>query len=357
MAMERFIPTRYEPLQRPMRGGMSHVYICKDTLLKRKVAIKFVDDLEDERRLLDEISALQNVRSKHVVQIYDVFWDKNAPCYGIVLEYLEGPELSVDRVGQDFLARYISILYQVASGLSDLHDQGVIHRDIKRDNIREDASGIVKIFDFGLARFSGVNSETKGFAGTFGYAAPELYPADAKFTSAVDVYAFGMLAWYLSGQDPPTSLVPLRKGNPPSFSSLLVKLPAPICDLLDKTLEIEPSARPSISQIRGALEAYLLQGSHKGLLVTSNSVRTIDAGHSSVRLVLTDKSSGDDWVIRIHYNGFSFVVREVAGDVLVNNRLVSVGESLPKSCVITLGGNGDKRAFATFDASNPEVVL
>lgn len=356
--MERFIPTRYEPLQKPMRGGMSHVYICKDTLLKRKVAIKFVDDPEDERRLLDEISALQNVRSKHVVQIYDVFRDESAPCYGIVLEYLDGPELSVDRVGQDSLARHISILYQVASGLSDLHDQGVIHRDIKRDNIREDASGIVKIFDFGLARFSGVNSETQGFAGTFGYAAPELYPADAKkFTTAVDVYAFGILAWYLTGQDPPSSLVPVRKGNPPSFSSLAIKLPPPICDLLDRALAVEPSARPSISQLRGALEAYLLQGSHKGLLVTSNSVRTIDASHASVRLVLSDKPGGNEWVIGIHYNGFAFVVKEVTADVLVNNRLVSVGETLPKSCVITLGGNGDKRAFATFDVSNPEVVL
>lgn len=355
--MERFIPTRYEPLQRPMRGGMSHVYICKDTLLKRKVAVKFVDDPEDERRLLDEISALQNVRSKHVVQIYDVFRDKSTPCYGIVLEYLEGSELGVDRKGQEFLARYISVLYQVASGLSDLHDQGVIHRDIKRDNIREDVSGIVKIFDFGLARFSGVNSETQGFAGTFGYAAPELYLSDAKFTTAVDVYAFGMLAWYLSGQDPPSSLAPLRKGNPPSFSSLPIKIPPPICDLLDKALEVEPSARPSISQIRGALEAYLLHGSHKGLLVTSKSVRTIDASQASVRLVLCDKPAGNEWVIGIHYNGFAFVVKEVTADVLVNNRIIPVGEILPKSCVITLGGNADNRAFATFDISNPEVVL
>ncbi|MCP9852832.1 serine/threonine protein kinase [Synechococcus sp. HJ21-Hayes] len=355
--MERHIPTRYEPLQRPMRGGMSRVYICKDTLLRRKVAIKFVDDPEDERRLLDEISALQNVRSKHVVQIYDVFRDESAPCYGIVLEYLEGPELSIAGAGEDSLARYVSILYQVASGLSDLHNQGVIHRDIKRDNIREDGSGIVKIFDFGLARFSEVNSETQGFAGTFGYAAPELYPGDARFTTAVDVYAFGILAWYLSGEDPPSSLAPVRQGNPPSFSSLALKIPPNICDLLDGALAIEPTARPSISLLRGALEAYLLKGSHKGLLVTSNSVRTIDASHASVRLVLSDKPGGNEWVIGIHYNGFAFVVKEVTADVLVNNRLVSAGETLPKSCVITLGGNGDKRAFATFDVSNPEVVL
>jgi serine/threonine-protein kinase len=93
------------------------------------------------------------------------------------------------------------------------------------------------------------------------------------------------------------------------------------------------------------------------LLVTSNNVRTIDASHASVRLVLSDKPGGNEWAIGIHYNGFAFVVKELTADVLVNNRLVSVGETLPKSCVITLGGNGDKRAFATFDVSNPEVVL
>jgi len=355
--MQRHIPTRYEPLQRPMRGGMSHVYICRDTLLKRQVAVKFVDKPEDERRLLDEISALQNVRSKHVVQIYDVFRDESVPCYGIVLEYLEGPDLSIAASSEEPLARYFSILYQVASGISDLHAQGVIHRDIKLDNIREDGSGIVKIFDFGLARFSGINSETKGFAGTFGYAAPELYQDDATFTTAVDVYAFGILAWHLSGDALPSSLAPVRRGEPPSFSSLSIKLPPQICKLLDGALAVESACRPSISLLRGALEAYLLQGSHKGLLVTSNGVKTLDADHASVRLVLSDMAGGNDWVIGIHYNGFSFEVKEVIGAVLVNNRLVSVGENLPKSCVITLGGNGDKRAFATFDVSNPEVVL
>jgi serine/threonine-protein kinase len=80
------------------------------------------------------------------------------------------------------------MLYQVATGLSDLHAQGIIHRDIKPDNIKIDESGLVKIFDFGLARFSGVNNETQGFAGTFGYAAPELLTDETNdFTEAIDV--------------------------------------------------------------------------------------------------------------------------------------------------------------------------
>lgn len=357
--MQRHIPTRYEPLERIMRGGMSSVYFCKDTLLQRTVAVKFVDKPEDERRLLDEISALKNVRSKHVVQIYDIFRDDSVPFYGIVLEYVGGAELSISGTTQEPLGRYLSILYQVASGLSDLHDQGVIHRDVKLDNIKEDESGIVKIFDFGLARFSGVNSETRGFSGTFGYAAPELLQEhEVTFTPAVDVYAFGFPAWHLSGEALPLNLAPIRRGDLPSFSSLPLNLPSDICKLLDMSLSVDPVCRPPMALLRAALEAYLLRGRHKGLLVTSNGVRTIDADHPTIRLRLSSANAGGSIsAIGINYTGYTFVFNHIEGPVLVNNQSVNTGECLPKSCVITLGGSADKRVFATFDISNPEVVL
>jgi hypothetical protein len=65
--MPPFIPKRYKQLEQPLRGGMSRVYICEDSLLQRKVVIKYIDNPSEERRLLDEIAALQNVKSKHVV--------------------------------------------------------------------------------------------------------------------------------------------------------------------------------------------------------------------------------------------------------------------------------------------------
>jgi serine/threonine protein kinase len=248
------------------------------------------------------------------------------------------------------------MLYQVATGLSDLHAQGIIHRDIKPDNIKIDESGLVKIFDFGLARFSGVNNETQGFAGTFGYAAPELLTDETNdFTEAIDVYSFAVLAWHLSGEELPASLVPIRRGDVPGFFTLSLGIPAKICKLLDAALSIDPSDRPAIRDIQLALEEFLLIGRHKGLLVAPDKVITIDSSRTFVRIRLGNASNGEHWSIAISYSGISFDVAETVGDVRVNNRPILAGEQMPKSCVITLGG-GDNRVFATFDISNPEVV-
>jgi serine/threonine-protein kinase len=336
---------------------MSRIYVCEDSLLKRKVVIKYIDNPSEERRLLDEIAALQNVRSKHVVQVYDFFHDPTIPGYGIVLEYVDGPSPGeIDSEAQS-LESFAYILYQIATGLSDLHAQGIIHRDIKPDNIKIDESGLVKIFDFGLARFSGVNNETQGFAGTFGYAAPELLTDERNdFTEAIDVYSFAVLAWYLSGEELPANLSPIRRGDVPSFFTLLLGIPAKICKLLDAALSIDPSDRPTIREIQLVLEEFLLIGRHKGLLVAPDKVITIDKSRPFVRIRLGSASNGEHWSIAINYSGISFDVAETVGDVRVNNRPILVGEQMPKSCVITLGAGGDRRAFATFDISNPEVV-
>lgn len=354
--MPPFIPKRYKQLEQPLRGGMSRVYICEDSLLKRKVVIKYIDNPSEERRLLDEIAALQNVKSKHVVQVYDFFHDPTIPGYGIVLEYVDGPSPGEIDSEQRSLESFAYILYQVATGLSDLHAQGIIHRDIKPDNIKIDESGLVKIFDFGLARFSGVNNETQGFAGTFGYAAPELLTDEKNdFTEAIDVYSFAVLAWYLSGEELPASLIPIRRGVVPGFFTLSLGIPAKICKLLDAALSVDPSDRPTIRDIQLALEEFLLIGRHKGLLVAPDKVITIDSNRTFVRIRLGNAANGEHWSIAISYSGISFDVAETVGDVRVNNRPILAGEQMPKSCVITLGG-GDNRAFATFDISNPEVV-
>ena len=351
------IPDRYQQLEQPLRGGMSRIYICEDKLLKRRVVIKYIENPSENRRLLDEIKALQNVRSKHVVQIYDLFYDATIPGYGIVLEYVNGPNPGGMAREQQPLECFTSILYQIATGMHDLHSQGIIHRDIKLDNIKIDESGLVKIYDFGLARFSGVNNETQGFSGTFGYAAPELLTDDkVDFTEAIDVYSFAVLAWHLSGSGLPASLSPVRRGEVPSFGTLSLGIPARICVLLDASLSISPAKRPRIREIQMALEEFLLIGRHKGLLVTPDKVLTIDKNCPSIRMRLGSATNGDEWSIAISYSGASFDVFETVGEVRVNNKPIVAGEKMPKSCVITLGAGGDKKAFATFDISNPEVV-
>jgi serine/threonine protein kinase len=354
------IPSRYKPTGEVLTGGTGEVLICQDNILERKVAIKFIQDIKDKRRLLDEIKALQKIRSKHVVQIFDVIinTDNDNRRIGIIQEYVSGDDLtSFAKGGILSIDEYLKTLYQIASGISDIHEQGLIHRDIKPNNIKFDQSKIIKIFDFGLARFSGDNDSTLGFVGTREFAAPELYrTGTVPFTSAVDTYAFGVTAWYLSGIPIPKVLseIPPNITNIPSFSSLPLNIPDQIIKLLDNTLIEDSSNRPSMSDIRDILKNHLLKDKHRALFVYANKIYTLESSRRFVKLDVQNHGS-----IHIRYDGLNFLVDFIRGAVFINNQPALLHQIIPKSCVITLGDSSRraKRMFVTFDISNPEVVL
>jgi serine/threonine-protein kinase len=255
------------------------------------------------------------------------------------------------------LNEYLKVLYQIASGISDIHAQGLIHRDVKPNNMKFDQSSIIKIFDFGLARFSGRNDSTLGFAGTPGFAAPELYrTGSVLFTNAVDTYAFGITAWYLSGVEIPESLLrrPPNFSNIPSFSSLPLNIPQSIVNLLDLTLAEDISDRPSMLDIKNLLGKYLLENKHRALLAYGINTYILDNKKRLVKLNVPNYGS-----LHIRYDGLDFLIDLVNGSVSVNNQAVQQGQILPGDCVITLGdfSGGANRIFITFDVSNPEVVL
>ncbi|CAG0958073.1 partial Serine/threonine-protein kinase PrkC, partial [Anaerolineales bacterium] len=168
------LPKRYTPLGDSDSGGFSKVIYCTDNHLDRKVAIKFIQDENEKKLILKELRALLKMRSKHVVQVYDIVKGEN-DSLGIVEEFIEGDLLWDSDYPQQSADNYLKTLWQIASGIADIHKAGVIHRDIKPNNMKLDAEGIVKIFDFGLAKQEGLDAKTKGFKGTYGFAAPELF--------------------------------------------------------------------------------------------------------------------------------------------------------------------------------------
>jgi serine/threonine protein kinase len=183
---------------------MGEVNECIDINLSRRVMLKRVFRLADVPRLLDERKALIKLRSKHVVQLLDVVafsWQSQSiTC--LVLEHIEGSDL--DKLTFVPGVELHRTLWQIASGLGDIHRARVIHRDIKPQNIRKDKFGIIKIIDFGLAREVGLDDKTASITGTIGYMAPELYGTSMiAFSTAVDTYAFGRTALSLLGQAPP----------------------------------------------------------------------------------------------------------------------------------------------------------
>jgi serine/threonine-protein kinase len=351
------LPERYTLLGKSTKGGMGEVIFCKDNHLKRKVAIKFIQDEDEKKRLLDELRALLQMRSKHVVQVYDIVHGKNESL-GIVEECIEGDDLWDSEIPRQSLDNYLKVLWQIASGIADIHNAGVIHRDIKPNNMKLDKEKIVKIFDFGLARNAGCDAKTKGFRGTEGFAAPELFgDTTIPFTPAIDTYAFGATSIFIASKDLP----PNMKKCPPKpvindlFSNLPFTMPTELINIIKKCIVYDPQQRPLMTVVRDELARHLLRDRHQALAVYNGKPHVVNAGNKSAGLDYPNVGK-----IEIAYDGLRFIVRVATGEVFINNSPVNTGEEIPGSCVVALGGAhrpNKQRAFITFDISNPEVVL
>lgn len=347
------IPDRYKFTGTKSDGGMSSAYHCTDTHLEREVIIKELLNGIDKKRISEEISALLKVRSRYVVEIYDVVLDKSGEICGIVQEYLPGDDLTNLPIPKTEL-EFLKVVYPIASGLADIHSANVIHRDIKRNNVRFDAEGYLKIFDFGLAK-SSLDASTMGELGTPGYMAPELFPsvADGKvdFTEAVDIYAFGALGLRL-----------IRK-FPAGFASSPPVLPCAdadfvafgfspdIANCLNACIDPDPLKRPAASTVRNLIGQHLTKDMHRIRLILSGTPYLLDNTNRSA--VLSSKNGSG---ATVEYDGLRITIRRDNGHVEVNNRLVSTQMCLPGSSVITLGAPelGTARDYVTVDISHPE---
>lgn len=350
----KWLPERYVDTGVSVKGGMGNVLICKDTVLERTVAVKIIQPAQHKRRMLDELAALQRLRSKHVVQVYDVLSLAKGE-FALVLEYVDGKDLADRNSAPKSEDELLKVLWQVASGLADIHSVGVIHRDIKPNNMKIDPEGVIKIFDFGLARSEGGKASTMGFVGTPGFAAPELFGGLVEFTTAVDVFAFGATAYFIAAGSLPQSFVANpAKGIRAGFGGLNLKLASDIVFFLDACLAADPQQRPRIADVRDALAQHLLVDRHQALLVYQGKVAYLNAQNRVVKLSMPQVCS-----VGIAYDGLVFKVTAVEGDVFINNRNAEVGQILPGSCVVTLGGPEMKadRRYITFDVSHPEIVL
>ena len=351
------LPPRYAPLGESESGGMGDVIYCQDLQLLRLVAIKTIQNIDEINRLEDEISALTQLRSKHVVQVFDVITFDDGS-FGIVMEFIKGNDLfKISDLIQNPIA-LLKILWQISSGIADIHATGLIHRDIKPNNMKLDEEGIVKIFDFGLARNSGEDAKTVGFKGTMGFSAPEQYTNDElTFTSAIDVYAFGVMVVYLATGDIPKSLLKIPPASLPAnylSCSLLKEFPI-LTGILEGCLSNAPESRPRMSTVRDEISKYLLFNKHQAMAVYQNKTYILNHNSPSIEL-----GYGTIGTFKLRYNGLDFLFEDVAGEVFVNNMLVTSDKSIPGACVVAIGGahrRPNERKYITFDVSNPEVTL
>ena len=352
------LSTRYVPDGSSASGGFGDVLFCIDSHLQRKVAIKTIKKLSELPRLRDEISALLKLRSKHVVQVFDIVEGYDKDSFAIVMEFIDGFDLfSLDFDKLDS-TNLLKLLWQISSGIADIHAEGVIHRDIKPNNMKLDGEGILKIFDFGLARNTGAEAKTVGFKGTLGFSAPEQFTDnEVAFTQAIDVYAFGASALFLATQNLPNEL----KSIPPSpingnvFDVWILREYPDLIKLFTECLLHDPELRPKISKVRDVLAKHLLFDEHQALAVINGQSHLINKNKRTVKL-----GFGGIGSFELHYDGLSYHLRSAVGEVYMNNIYVNSDRQIPDSCVVGIGAGHrhySERSFITFDVSNPEVTL
>lgn len=156
---ERALPDHYRLIQMIGRGGMAEVFAAEDKRLKRRVAIKFLNsefrkDPDRMRRFNQEARAASALNHPNILIIHDI--GENEGVQFIVSEFVEGETLGTRLLrGRIPLAEAVEIAIQIASALSASHRTGIVHRDIKPDNVMLRTDGSVKVLDFGLAKDTG----------------------------------------------------------------------------------------------------------------------------------------------------------------------------------------------------------
>ncbi|WP_454119211.1 Stk1 family PASTA domain-containing Ser/Thr kinase [Microbacterium lacticum] len=253
----RLVDGRYRVRARIARGGMATVYVATDLRLERRVALKVMhshlsDDTVFQGRFIQEARAAARLADPHVVNVFDQGQDGEMAY--LVMEYLPGITLRDLLREQRRLSipQTITIMDAVLSGLAAAHRAGIVHRDVKPENVLLAEDGRIKIGDFGLARATSANTATgQMLLGTIAYLAPELVTrgtADARS----DIYALGIMLYeMLVGEQPYKGEQPMQiayqhaTDSVPRPSAKNPGVPEQLDELVMWATERDPDERPT----------------------------------------------------------------------------------------------------------------
>lgn len=247
---------KYKVLEILGTGGMGNVYLCEHLTMKHRAAVKVVPTEKARQssmlaRFQREARAVAALNHPNIVRAFDL--DADHQFHYLVMEYVDGVNLQklVKRVGPLAFPRVANYLAQAAEGLQYLHENNLVHRDLKPSNLLLDRLGVIKILDFGLARFIDDEEDTltqdydaHRVLGTADYLSPEQIVKTHDVDIRSDIYSLGVTAYFmLTGETPfqhaadeeklvlhqtrlPTPLESLRRDAPPSLVAVINKMMA-----------------------------------------------------------------------------------------------------------------------------------
>jgi serine/threonine protein kinase/Tol biopolymer transport system component len=253
--------SHYRILQKLGEGGMGVVYRARDTKLDRDVALKFLPShvsatKEVAARFLQEARAAAALNHANICTIYGVeeHDDADGPSGSkrmfIAMEYIDGGTLR-EKLPLPGIAEAASVASQVGEALQEAHSKGIVHRDVKADNVMLTSKGQVKVMDFGLAKLKGSLKLTKtsSTVGTLGYMAPEQI-GGGEVDARSDLFSFGVLIFEMltgrlpfRGEHEAAMVYSIMNEQPEPLSKFLPDAPPELGFLISKALEKDPADR------------------------------------------------------------------------------------------------------------------
>lgn len=249
-----FISDRYEIIDKVGSGGMSDVYKAKDHKLGRFVAIKvlkaeFSEDTGFLSKFKAEAQSAAGLAHPNIVNVHDVGEDQGI--YYIVMELIEGITLKkyIEKKGKLPVKEAVSIAIQVAQGIEAAHNNHIIHRDIKPQNIMISREGKVKVTDFGIARAASSHTINGNAMGSVHYISPE-QAKGGYIDEKSDIYSLGITMYeMITGQVPfegeSTVAVALQHINEemPNPKDIVEDLPVSVQRIIEKCTQKKPERR------------------------------------------------------------------------------------------------------------------
>jgi serine/threonine protein kinase len=293
MAENPILNNRYRLIEQIGSGGMAVIYKAQDMELGRLVTVKvlrpsLVSDPEFLMRFKREAQAAANLSHPNIVIVYDVGQDGPKTHY-IVMEYVPGQDLKkLIRARSSFeVDEALAIVIEVCKGVGYAHRAGLVHCDVKPQNILVTPDNRIKVTDFGIARaLTGAAPQVEDMVwGSPHYFSPEQAAGETP-TPASDVYSIGVVLFELltgrlpfTGSDYQALAMAHLKEQPPSILDLNPALPPELDKIIRKVMSKEPSARyRTADQLGRILEKYMEEGQQQtAAFVVNPSAVDMDA--------------------------------------------------------------------------------